>query len=733
MHSTLKCKEVKMIGKLKILTTLIFVMLLIKVAFAGTGKLLTYKQVVNNKPKLTKSLPDIKGWVDDNSYFQMIEDTAKNIKKLYKVHCKNGKKDLYINPEDFSNCLPEEINFWKMSDKTDDYKKMIYVYQNDLYYLDTENKKFIRLTTNKEKENNPTLSPDGKQIAFTKKKDLYSLNIETGLEHRLTNDATDCIYNGWASWVYYEEILGRQSKYKAFYWSPDSKKLAFLQFNDSSVPIFPIYRAKGKHGYLEKEHYPGAGDPIPEVKLGIVSSIGKECVWADFGCTKNQYIAAVKWLPNNKLTCQWMNREQNELKLYEIDIEDGSKESLYEEKQNSWVSFIHDIHFLDDDKLLFSTDKIGFKHLYILNTDDGSEKKLTKGKWQIKSIEHVDEDNNIIYFIADKENSTERHLYKMKINGWRKKLVKLTNKKGCHRVVISPKGKYFIDTYSNINLPHKMALYNNSKSKIRELGNSKKPVMNEYDLGKVELFRVNVDEYELPVKWILPPNFDKNKKYPVIFRIYGGPNASSVSNTFPRSLNSFLLAQKGAIILSVDHRGSGHFGKKGVAKMYRKLGKWEMHDWIEIVKWLRKKSYVDTNKIAITGGSYGGYVTLMALTYGHEYFTHGISLYPVSRWELYDAVYTERYMDKPADNLDGYKFGSSLEHADKYEGKLLLIHGTMDDNVHIQNSTQIIEKFIDMNKQFDFMMYPGERHGIKNNEHLDKLVSDWLINNLLLE
>jgi len=248
------------------------------------------------------------------------------------------------------------------------------------------------------------------------------------------------------------------------------------------------------------------------------------------------------------------------------------------------------------------------------------------------------------------------------------------------------------------------------------------------------LFRIPTsDGYDLPASWILPPDFDDNKKYPVIISIYGGPESQGVANRFPRGLGSYYLAQNGIIVISVDHRGSGHFGKAGSSQMHRNLGKWEMNDYIEAVKWLKSKSFIDGNKIGITGGSYGGYVTCMALTYGADYFNFGVADYSVTDWHLYDDVYTERYMDTPDQNPEGYEFGSVLSHASDYKGKLLITHGTIDDNVHMQNSIQLIDLFEDLGKDFEMMLYPGERHGWRGpkEDHLSKLTVKFWFNNLL--
>ena len=294
--------------------------------------------------------------------------------------------------------------------------------------------------------------------------------------------------------------------------------------------------------------------------------------------------------------------------------------------------------------------------------------------------------------------------------------------------MVSPGGNYFIDTYENINQSSKIDLCSTDGKLIRNLGDENLAVLDDYDLGKVELFTIpSGDGYNLPAIWVLPIDFNESKQYPVLFRIYGGPASARVSNSY-LPLNWHYYAQNGIIVISVDHRGSGHFGKQGVSLMHRNLGKWEMNDLIAAVKWLRNKPFIDPNRIGITGGSYGGYTTCMALTYGADYFTHGLAQYSVTDWKLYDTVYTERYMDTPQENPKGYEFGSVMTHADKYKGYMLITHGTMDDNVHAQNTIQLISKLQDLNKDFELMLYPNARHGVgypKRNHSVRENVQFW--------
>lgn len=696
--------------------TITFILIIIFFNNSFTQKKnLTFKQVYYfAEPRLTTQLPQLKGWLDDDYYLEVRTDTSKSILKpvLMKVKAADGSSEVFVDYVKINENLPKSFNI-ERAIPSSDYKGFLFNEKNNLYYYSLNENHFKQLTKDSTAEKNPKFSPNGKKIAYTKNNNLYVYDIENEKEIQLTFDGSELIYNGWASWVYMEEILGRASQYAAFWWSPNSDKICFLRFDDSPVPEFPIYRADGQHGELERQRYPKAGDPNPFVKFGIVDLKSMQIVWADFDEKADQYIAWPFWTPDGKqLTVQWMNRAQDNITIYKINSSTGEKKELYNEKQSTWVEWFEDLYFLNNGNgFLLRTSVDGWYHLYYYDMSGKLKKKLTDGKLTVLDIAFVDEKNNKVYFHGWKDKSTEKHFFVVNLDG--SGLKQITTIEGTHNCTISPNGKYFYDRFSNITTPNRIELYSIEGKKIRTIGNSKLPIMDEYNLAKVEMFTIPIsDGYDLPAVWYLPHNFDPNKKYPVLFSIYGGPGTPSVRNSFPYWLEPFYLAQNGIIYISVDHRGSGHFGRKGINLMHRSLGKWEMHDYIEAVKWLKQKSFIDTTKIAINGGSYGGYVTALALTFGADYFNYGIAEFGVMDWLLYDNVYTERYMDMPKENLEGYKNSSVLNYVKNYKGKLLITHGTMDDNVHMQNSIQLIYELQKLNKDFELMIYPNARHGI---------------------
>ncbi len=678
-------------------------------------KKITFDQAYSNaEPRLFKSLPSIREWLDDTHYLLVESEEITNSQKLFKVNAAKDTKTLFLDYGQIQKALPESIRASRHVDRTKDYTEFLYTDEGDIYFYSRLNNSFKRLTATAGEERNPLLSPDGKYVAFTRDHNLYTLDIASGLKYQLTEDGSKTIYNGWASWVYYEEILGRGSRYAAFWWSPDSRKIAFLRFDDNPVPTFPLFSSKGDHGSLEIERYPKAGDPNPFVKLGVVSATGGKITWADVEENADHYVAWPFWLKDSsKLTFQWMNRDQNHIKIYAMDLETGKKEEIYDENQPAWVEFFGDLYFFEDRSgFLLRSDCDGRRHLYTYDLEGNLKKRLTEGEWTVTNISLVDEENKRVFFHARKGLAAETHLYRVNLDG--SGLTRLTQEAGSHRGNVSPGGTFVIDRFSNISTPSRVDLLRSNGTLVRNIADSRTNLMDEYPIGKKEIFAITTEDgTTLPACWTLPPDFSKNKIYPVLFTIYGGPGSSDVSNSYPR-LSQLYLAQEGIIVFAIDHRGSGHFGKKGMSLMHRNLGKWEMLDLIQGVKWLHKKPFVDKNRIGITGGSYGGYTTCMALTYGADYFTHGYARSSVTDWRLYDSVYTERYMDRPIDNPEGYKFGAAMTHADKFKGILFMSHGNLDDNVHMQNTIQLIDKLMELEKSaFGFMVYPDQKHGTR--------------------
>ncbi len=676
----------------KLSYALIISLLLFSFSSEAQLKELNFKEVFVSPPKdLFKPIPTYRGWADNSHYIENRIEGQQT--KPYTVDLRSGEA---------VPSAPAEVN-----------KASVSVKNKDIFYKDAAGIE-KQLTRDTLVEKNPSLSPDGTQVSFTRNNDLYSIDINTTTETRYTTDGSDLVYNGWASWVYFEEILGRASRYKAFWWSPDSKKIAFMRFDDSKVPLFPIYNSKGQHGFLENTRYPKAGDKNPEVKTGIVNAGSKGIIWTDFDPKKDQYFGTPFWMADSKtLWMQWMNRDQNTLIIYSVNPLSGSKSIIYEEKQNTWVDWFDKMYFLKNGQgFILKSDKSGWGHFYYYGLEGNLKKQLSSGTWRVTELLMVDEKNQEIYFTARQENSTRNDLYRVGLKGTEEPQ-RLTFGNFDHQISLSPDGKHFITTYSNLTSAPKSALMDTKGNVIRELADSKGLAYDSYKMPKTELsyYRTR-DGLELPMTVILPLNFDPAKKYPVWISIYGGPDAGRVFDKWNSPLGqTYWWSKEGVIQVAIDNRSSGHLGKIGMDFIYRKMGKYEIEDYMDAAILLKSKPYVDGSKIGITGGSFGGYMTAMALTYGADVFTHGIANYSVTDWGLYDTHYTERFMGIPQNNPEGYRITSPITYANKLKGSLRIVHGTMDDNVHMQNSIQLVDKLQDLNKHFEFMIYPGERHG----------------------
>ena len=584
-----------------------------------------------------------------------------------------------------------------------------------------ENGTETQLTFDAAEEKNPILSPDGNYVGYTKSNNLYTVSIADKKETAITSENTKGILNGYASWVYFEEIFGRPTQYRAFWWSPDSKYISFMRFDERQVPMFPIYNSEGQHGFVEETRYPKAGDPNPTVKIGWTSPTGGSITWADFNENEDQYFGWPIWNPNNNsMWMSWMDRGQNNLKIYELDMSTGAKKEVYQEYQKTWID-LEDrvsgrINFLSNNQgYIAQSDASGWNQLYLYTMEGKLINAITSGKYTVTGIKFIDEKNKTIYFTARGiENTARIDLYAVYFNGT--ELKKLTvGDYNNSQIYLSPDTKKFVTVYSNVNTPTTMGVINKKdKTKtIQIIGSAVDSSFKASDYAKTELIRIKSADglYELPALVTWPKNMDPNKKYPMLVSIYGGPNAGTVMDSWSNPAFKENLAKDGLIQVAFDHRASGHFGKEGVNYMYRNLGYWEMTDYMTMAKWFIENGHADPKKIAITGFSYGGYMSCYALTFGSSVFTHAMAGGSVTSWELYDSHYTERFMDTPKENPEGYKSGSVLTHVKNFKGVLQLVHGTMDDNVHMQNSIQLLSALQDNGKEVEFMLYPGGRHG----------------------
>jgi len=585
---------------------------------------------------------------------------------------------------------------------------------------------------------NPTFSPDSTRVAFTRGNNLYTVRLSDNQETQLTFDGSDVILNGYASWVYMEEILGRAGRYRAFWWSPDSRRLAFYRADDSQTPLFAVTDSPKKNGYMETWRYPKAGDSIPQVTVGIVPADGGAITWADADDTESHYLGLPYWRPDGQaLWLQWLNHGQNHYKLLEIDGASGASKELYGERQKTWISLDDEprIRFLESGKgFIFASDKSGWNHLYLHDMNGKPLHAITAGSYTVLDVVAVDEKEKTVYFTCYKDHPGARDFYKAGLYG--KRLQRLSFGDYSHSVSLSADKKYFVTTYSNVDTPPQVALYSTSGKFIGAIQDTKNNNFDVYERPQTVFVALQSDDgkYKIPMRITLPMNRQEGKKYPVYLSVYGGPGAMQARNEWRDAGDeAYAYAHDGLLQVTLDHRGSGHNGKTGQEEMYRRLGYWEIKDYSQAVQWLIANQQANPEKILISGFSYGGYIVCYALTYGADVFTHGMAGGSVVDWQLYDAIYTERYMDTPAENPDGYAASSVLTHAGKLKGKLLLTHGLRDENVHAQNTFQLISVLEDLQKDFELMIYPESRHGYRNakREHSRRMEREFIDRYLL--
>ena len=665
-------------------------------------------------------LPRFIRWVDNN---QFVLNTKRGDDAAPKNYVYNlTTKQYTIAPADV---VPTE--------------KSVFLKKGDIFLK--ENGAETQLTFDVAEEKNPTLSPDGNYVGYTKNNNLYTLSLATKKEVAITNDGATGILNGYASWVYFEEIFGRPTQYRAFWWSPDSKYISFMRFDERKVPMFPIYNSEGQHGFVEETRYPKAGDQNPTVKIGWTTPDGGSITWADFNEMEDQYFGWPIWNPNNNaMWLSWMDRGQNNLKIYELNMTTGAKKPVYTEYQKTWID-LEDrnggrINFIPNNKgYIAQADVSGWNHLYMYDMEGKLQYPITNGKFTVLGIRQIDEKNKTIYFTARGiESSARIDLYSIGFDGKNQKRLTVGDYNNA-QVYLAPDAKNFVTLYSNVQTPTTLALINAQKKTVEVLGTAAPANYDATKLAKTELIRIKSADglFELPALVTWPKNMDPNKKYPLLVSIYGGPNAGTVMDSWSSNPTKEAWAQEGLIQVAFDHRASGHFGKEGVNYMYRDLGHWEMEDYMTMAKWFIANGQADPTKIAITGFSYGGYMSAYALTYGASVFTHAMAGGSVTAWELYDSHYTERFMDTPAENPEGYKSGNVMTHLKNFKGVLQLVHGTMDDNVHMQNSIQLLSALQDQGKQVEFMLYPGGRHGWggAKGKHFNDLKNQFIYKHLL--
>lgn len=571
-----------------------------------------------------------------------------------------------------------------------------------------------------------TLSPTGSGLAFVLQNELWVADFTTETLRQLTHDANEHVRNGKADWVYFEEIYNR--KWQAYHWSPDGKALAYQQFDDSEVPEFQISDHTSVVQSFEKEHYPKAGEKNPIVRLGIVSRTGGPTTWLETSSydLHDFILTSFQWKPDSSaLYCYAQNRIQTWLDIVCAD-RDGKCRTILTDQTEAWIENPGDLHFFADGSFLLFSERTGWKHLYRVSADGSKLTPLTAGDWEVRELLSVNEADDTAVVTGTRDSRIAENLYKVSLSGKTTEAVRLTAKDGHHSAIVSPHGKHFVDTWSNLHQPPIVELRNDKGDEIRVLQKAISVPTDKYRFGKVELRQVPMaDGSTTEAIFILPPAFDEAKKYPIWLKTYAGPHSPGVKDIWNARLPDHLLANLDIVVIIFDPRSASGYGACSAWLAYKNLGVEETRDLISLCDWLAAQSWADTTRIGLSGHSYGGYFTAYAMTHCDR-ICAGISGAPVTDWANYDTIYTERFMSTPQLNPEGYRKSSVIEAASSLQGRLLLLHGLKDDNVHPENSIQLVHALEKANEQFDLMLYPTSRHGIYGS-HYNKLLFNFMV------
>jgi len=597
---------------------------------------------------------------------------------------------------------------------------LLFVGDTQLVWLDLKSKSPERLIVGDAPLEDPKISPDSKWVSFVENYNLWIVNVATKQKKQLTTGGSEEILKAKLDWLYPEEL----SSQTAYWWSPDSSRIAYFEMDERQVTKYPIYDMSTDIGAVETTRFPQAGEANPIVRVGIVPISGGETRWLDSGPDKNVYIARVNWTPDSQhVAIQRLNRAQTQLDLMLFDAASGTSTTILMETDKYWVNLSDDLHFFADGKrFLWTSERTGFRHIYLYDTSGKLLKQLTSGDWEVTGVEGfgpqsanglvVDEQRGYVYFLSNRSSAIEAQLFRVSLNDGT--IAQLTHSRGVHTPEIAPDESAFLDTYSSANVPPKQDLHRMDGTRIAMLAENNVPELAEYNLSPVDFTTVKADDGTvLHASMIKPPDFDPARKYPVLIRTYGGPELQNVRDEWSgEDLWSQIMAEKGYIIWALDNRGSTGRGHAFETPIYHQMGKIELEDQLAGVKYLKLLAYVDGSRIGIWGWSYGGYMTLTALFHAPDVFKAGVAVAPVTDWRLYDTAYTERYMGTPQENEAGYHESSPAYFAQNLKAKLMIAHGTGDDNVHFANTALLLNHFIDAGKYPELMIFPGRGHPI---------------------
>jgi dipeptidyl-peptidase-4 len=695
-------------------------------AAAVSYKPLTVERIYS-QPSLSGQLTRGIAWSPDSkqlSFFKS-EGAGKEAKtELWVMDVASGQRRLLLSAEKLETVLPADTERTTQATGLGRHAPAEYQWApgggallfqgpTSLAWFDLKTQASRTLVSGKERVSDPKISPDGRYVSFVRNHNLWLVSVADGKERAFTEGGTEEVRKGELDWVYPEEL----EITTAYWWAPDSSAIAYLAMDERKVAQYPMVDFSSPVGEAEEERYPPAGGANPIVRVFVASVGGGEARAMDTGENTDIYVARVNWLPDSKhLAIQRLNRQQTVLDLLIADVANGQTRTALNETDQYWINISNDLHFLKDGRrFLWSSERSGYRHLYLYDLDGKQLAQLTKGEWEVSAVDAVDEPKGLVYFTGTAKSPLERHLYRVSFDG--SAVSRITIHNGTHGVNMAPDATAFVDTYSDATTPPRQDVARADGSLLRVINENKVAELTDYHLSAPQFLSVKShDSVPLNAMMIKPADFDASKKYPVLVFTYGGPHAQVVLNAWGgnTALWHQLMAQKGYIIFALDNRGSAGRGHVFEEPIHYNLGAVELSDQRDGVAYLKSLPYVDAERIGIWGWSYGGHMTLHAMFEAGGEFKAGFAGGPVTDWHFYDSIYTERYLGLLPQNEKGYRASSPIDRVEGLKGKLLIAHGTGDDNVHFANTLSLINELIDLGKYVEVMPFPGRGHGVSD-------------------
>lgn len=603
--------------------------------------------------------------------------------------------------------------------------------KGDLFLVDVGTGRWRQLTKTREEEMDPKLSPDGRSVAYRLARNLFVQDVPSGKVRRVTTDGSSTRLNGELDWVYPEELdLGT-----AFWWSPDSRRIAYLQFDVSQVQLYPHADLLKLKPQYEPERYPQAGTPNSVVRLGVVAAGGGKTKWLNTGAAKEDLLARVEWMPDSStLLVHRLARTQKKLWLMAVEAGGGAPRMVIEESDEAWINLTDDMRVIDGGKrLLWPSERSGFRHLYVYGIDGRQQGQLTGGNWEVSSLDCVDEKRGRVWYTSTEASPVERQLYSVALGeadgtGAGKQKQRHTPAGGTHQLSFGAGCVNGVDYFSSLTEPPRKSVFS-GQEQLTVYGTKFAEWLKEYEILPTELRTFQGgDGTVFHARLLKPAGFEASKKYPAVAQVYGGPGAQAVKDQWRGADWDQVLAHKGFVVWQMDNRGSAGRGHAFEKPLLGRFGKVELEDQLEGVKHLVSMGSVDSSRVGINGWSYGGYMALQGMLNGAGVFRAGISGAPVTDYRSYDTIYTERYLGLPQENEEGYRSSAVVKDAGKLEGKLLLVHNFEDDNVLFQNMMRMMDALQQAGKQYEFLLYPQKAHGVTGaaRGHMQAAMTDFL-------